>query len=121
MLEKAKNKGQIAAGRRIRLMREYKGLTREAFAEIVDLSPQFIADIEYGNKGISVDTLRSLCKALEVTADYILFGKLYDADKEEEAAQICDDIVAMLRPLNMRQLKHFRDIAVVYTESMSKN
>ena len=57
MSDELKELNQIAVGRRIRTMREARGMSREALAEIVDISPQFIADIEYGNKGMSIRTL----------------------------------------------------------------
>ena len=49
-------------GRRIRLVREDRKMTREMLAEKVDRSVTFITDIEYGNKSPSVRSLYSLCK-----------------------------------------------------------
>ena len=37
-------------GRRIRLRRELQQLSREQLAEKVDVTCQFIADLEYGNR-----------------------------------------------------------------------
>ena len=54
-----------AIGKRIRQQREYMGLTREQFAEQIDVTPKFCADIETGAKGMSVPTL---------STDYILYG-----------------------------------------------
>ena len=36
----------VAIGGRIRKQREYLGLTREQFAEKLDITPKFCADIE---------------------------------------------------------------------------
>lgn len=47
----------VAIGGRIRKQREYLGLTREQFAEKLDITPKFCADIELGTKGMSVPTL----------------------------------------------------------------
>ena len=38
---------RIAMGRRIRVIREARGLTREALAESLDISPQFVACLLY--------------------------------------------------------------------------
>ena len=46
-----------ALGLRIRRCREDIGLTREQFAEQVKISPQFLAEIENGKKGMSAETL----------------------------------------------------------------
>ena len=61
-------------GIRIKQLRISQGLTRERLAEKAEISTQFLADIEYGNKGMSAATLYKLCKALSVSSDYLLFG-----------------------------------------------
>ena len=57
MNKNLKELNQKEIGRRIRTIRDSKGLTREVLAEMVDVSSQFIADVEYGNKGMSIKTL----------------------------------------------------------------
>ena len=66
---------RVAVGRRIRNYREELGLTREAFAEQVGISPQFLSEIESAKKGISVETLHKICTAFQVSSDYFVFGK----------------------------------------------
>jgi len=61
-------------GARIRKQREYFGYTREAFAEMLNVTPKFCADIELGNKGMSVQTLCKISDLLKLSTDYILFG-----------------------------------------------
>ncbi|MGN0162492.1 MAG: helix-turn-helix domain-containing protein [Candidatus Ornithomonoglobus sp.] len=61
-------------GIRIKALRNEKRLTREQLAEKAEISTQFLADIESGNKGMSVATLYKLSKALCVSSDYLLFG-----------------------------------------------
>ena len=46
----------IQIGKRLRRHRENMNLTREEFAEKANISPQFLAEIENGKKGMSVDT-----------------------------------------------------------------
>src|SRR5699024_8761183 len=55
-------------GLRLRGMREQRALTRERLAEYSDISVQFLADIETGRKGMTVQTLRKLALALHCTA-----------------------------------------------------
>ena len=64
----------VSAGARIRKQREYLGLTREQFAEQIDVTPKFCADIELGVKGMSIPTLCKISKKLLLSTDYILFG-----------------------------------------------
>lgn len=61
-------------GIRIRNQREQFGYTREQFAEMLNVTPKFCADIELGNKGMSVQTLCKISDILKLSTDYILFG-----------------------------------------------
>ena len=120
MFENFKELSRTAMGRRIRVIREARKMTREVLAERVDLSVTFITDIEYGNKCPSVKSLYLLCQALESTADYVLGGVKYDADEEEEAAELCREIIGILKKCDIDQLKGFRDISLIYTASLMK-
>lgn len=66
----------VEIGARIRKQRESFGYTREAFAEELDITPKFCADIELGNKGMSVQTLCRISSVLKISTDYILFGTI---------------------------------------------
>ena len=63
------------AGERIFLMRNMRGYTRDTLAEMADITPKFLYEIETGKKGFSGCVLYNLCKALDVDSDYILTGK----------------------------------------------
>ena len=64
----------VEIGARIRKQREQFGYTREAFAEQIGVTPKFCADIELGNKGMSIQTLCNISTVLKLSTDYILFG-----------------------------------------------
>lgn len=68
-----------AVGARVRTQREYMGYTREQFAELLDVTPKFCADIELGVKGMSVQTLCKISQILRLSTDYILFGSVEHA------------------------------------------
>ncbi len=67
-------------GLRLRRLREARDLTRERLAEYADISVQFLADIETGRKGMTVQTLRKLALALHCSADAIVFGEPEEKD-----------------------------------------
>ena len=71
-----------AMGRRIRVIRERKDLSREELAEKIGITPAFISDVEYGNKGMSIKNLYLLSQLLDVSVDYLLSGTLYSMDKD---------------------------------------
>ena len=66
--------------RRIRAARENMGYTREKFAEKLDVSVSYLAELERGRTGISVKMLVKVCGVLGLSADYVLFGAERDAD-----------------------------------------
>ena len=59
---------------RIRQARENMGYTREKFAENLDVSVSYLAELERGRTGISVKMLVKVCNVLGLSADYVLFG-----------------------------------------------
>ena len=65
---------------RIRKARENMGYTREKFAEKLDVSVSYLAELERGRTGISVKMLIKVCNILGLSADYVLFGTERDAD-----------------------------------------
>lgn len=62
-------------GFRIKQCRRLKRLTQEEFAEITDLSPHYIYEIERGSKAMSLPTMGRILDALEISADYLLYGE----------------------------------------------
>lgn len=69
-----------AIGRRIRAFRLKNNLTQAQLAESLDVSTNFISEVETGKKNISIDTLCRLCQQYQLSADFILFGKESSAD-----------------------------------------
>ena len=69
---------------RIRKAREDLGYTREKFAEKLDVSVSYLAELERGRTGISVKMLTKVCNVLGLSADYVLFG----ADRQDDALRL---------------------------------
>ena len=67
---------------RIRRAREERGYTREKFAEKLDVSVSYLAELERGRTGISVKMLIKVCNVLGLSSDYILFGNERSGDKK---------------------------------------
>ena len=64
----------IQIGEQVRVAREQAKLTQEMLAEKIEVSPQYISDLERGVVGIALPTLKKLCCALGIASDQILFG-----------------------------------------------
>ena len=70
-----KDDTNAAIGERIKEIRTKMNITQEALAEKVSLGGgQQVSDIERGLCGISVTKLIEFCIALNIDADYLLFG-----------------------------------------------
>jgi DNA-binding XRE family transcriptional regulator len=54
---------------RIRVWREHRGLTAKALAEKADIAQPFLSQIETGKREGTIETLRRLSEALNVTID----------------------------------------------------
>ncbi|RGG63190.1 XRE family transcriptional regulator [Eubacterium sp. AF17-7] len=62
------------AGSRVRYARELNHFTRDELAEYAGISTKFLYEIENNHKGMSAHTLLNICKALDVSCDYIMTG-----------------------------------------------
>ena len=69
------NSNRLETGKRIRDLRLSHHLTQAQFAESLDVSTNFISEIETGKKGVSQYMLYRLCEQYDLSADYLLFGK----------------------------------------------
>ena len=70
-----KTNGNVQLGRRIRLVRDLSGLTQAELAEIIDVSIQYLSDLERGLVGASTRTICRICEATNCSADYVLLGR----------------------------------------------
>lgn len=106
-------------GRRIRSQREGMHMSRNELAFALGVSGKFIADIEYGDKGVSIQNLYRLSQILGLSADYILGGDPAAKDsKNPEAERIKENIIGPLSACSVEQLKCMEQIARYYVEGI---
>ena len=67
-------------GKRIQQSRIAANITQEYFSEQLDVSPQFISDLERGAVGASLVTIVEISNILNTTTDYILKGKKIETE-----------------------------------------
>lgn len=94
---KTKKELNIQIGERIRYSRETSELTQEKLAEMIDVSIQYISDLERVVVGTSIPTMIKLCETLKVSSDYILLGRIEKND--------LSDIIERLRFLSPNELQ----------------
>ena len=64
----------IAIGNRIRAERERLGLSREKFAELIELSDYYVGQLERGERSMSLMALVKISTHLHESLDYLIFG-----------------------------------------------
>ena len=75
-------------GRRIKEVRKARGMTQEALAERIEMSPQYLSRIEGGSQSPSVEMLTKLADSLEVEVWEIFdFGDPGTAKELREAVR----------------------------------
>ena len=105
-------------GKRISMRRKQLGLTQEKLAERAGLTSQTISTAETGTKALRPWNIVKLCSAMEISADYLLFGKTSDTD-----LGIISQKVSALSPEQYRHLENIINsfLAAVKTGNNDEN
>lgn len=108
-------------GERVRIARTSRGLSREKLSEMLGISALFLGYIECGQRGMSIETLQKLCNALNVSADYILFG----TDNSKTDRELLIDSIAELEPqyisLAVEQINNLKKTIAIIRHTESQN
>ena len=88
---KEKKEINVIVGENIRFYREQAGFSREKLAELVGVTPRFLADAELGFVGVSLTNIKRICEILGVSADRLLW-------KEENKNVVLSERLKYLGP-----------------------
>lgn len=105
---------RLAVGDRLRLKRTLLGLTQDEMAEKIDRATKYYADIERGSCGMSIETLMALSEVLNMSLDYLIYGK---ESSSNEKLQHTDEVAAILNMLNnadARSQKYAKEILKLF-------
>lgn len=89
-------------GKKIRNLRNMHHFSQADLAELIDVSTNYIGQIERGDRKPSLETLVSLCSVLNTTMDYLLSDSI---QKNED--QISIDILDKLSSLSSEEKEFF--------------
>ncbi len=95
-------------GSRIYERRKELNMTQKELAEAVELSIQSISSIELGKKAVRPENLVNICRALDVSADYLLFGERSEKQLEpvaEMLSRLGSDDLELLKTIIKRMSK----------------
>lgn len=81
-------------GQRLCARRLQMNMTQEELAERANVTSQTISFAELGKKAMRADTIIGICRALQVSADYLLFGEVTHKELsalEQKISQLSPD------------------------------
>lgn len=105
----------VTIGAMVREARTAKGLTQEELAEKVEIGVTYLSDIERGKKYPSLSLFVKLTEVLEVSADYLLRGKL-DSGKPH----IFHELDALMEVLSPGERQGAVEIVKAYVKALGK-
>lgn len=105
-------------GARIRARREALNMSRSELGKLLSVTGKFNADIEYGDKGVSLKNLYRLKQVLGVSADYILEGDETYISADEKKKRLSENIMGSLSVCSVQQLNCMEQIARLYVEGI---
>ena len=96
-------------GDKIRIEREKFDISREKFAELLNLSPFFVGQIERGERKMSISTLINVSECLHISIDYLIFGEVHKVQEHnslqylinkcsEKEAKVIEEITKVILP-----------------------
>lgn len=81
-------------GKRIQKIRKAKGYTQQQFAEMIDLSPNYLSDIERGKSSSRLDKLVTIINALDCSADDV-FADVTNCGYKVKASRLSEQLEAL--------------------------
>lgn len=82
-----------AIGQRIKIARIKKGITQETVADLIDITPAHMSNVETGKTKVSLPTLIEIANALSVSVDVLLCDNVLASQNifKGEAKEIFED------------------------------
>lgn len=75
---------RISVGERIKEKRMILGMSQEELGEKIDRATKYCSDIERGICGMSAETMIAISAALDMSLDYMIFGKSTELEQARQ-------------------------------------
>lgn len=105
-----------AIGKRIKIARIKADLTQERLAEMVEISPTHMSNIETGTTRVSLTAIVSLANALSVTVDDLLCDSVVKSKVQFEK-----DIAGILADCDEYEIRMVKDMAQTLKETLRRD
>ena len=99
-------------GLRIKNCRRERQLTQEKFAELIDVTPHYIYEIERGSRAMSLYTFNNIVVCLDISSEYLLYG--YDSPRKANIPKKQKDrLTLILEKLSPQKRNTIADVITV--------
>ena len=105
-----------AIGKRIKIARIKADLTQERLAEMVEISPTHMSNIETGTTRVSLTAIVSLANARSVTVDDLLCDSVVKAKVQFEK-----DIAGILADCDEYEIRMIKDMTKALKETLRRD
>ena len=105
-----------AIGKRIKIARIKADLTQERLAEMIEISPTHMSNIETGTNRVSLTAIVSLANALSVTVDDLLCDSVVKSKVQFEK-----DIAGILADCDEYEIRMVKDMAQALKETLRRD
>lgn len=105
-----------AIGKRIKIARIRADLTQERLAELVDVSPTHLSNIETGSTRVSLTLIVNLANALSVTVDDLLCDSVLMAK-----SQFQSDISSLIETCDEYEIRIVRDMTEALVQTLRRD
>lgn len=90
-------------GKKIRDQRRIKNMSQEKLAELIDVTPSYISNIESGNRVVSLPTMLKIVKVLDLSLDYLLLEDITNQSNDTNIDKMLIEFRNILEKLNNKQ------------------
>lgn len=105
-------------GARVRARRDALGMSREELAKKLSVTAKTIANIEYGEKGVTLKNLYKLKQVLGVSIDYLMDGDDIFIDTEDKRKMLSENILSSLSVCSEKELDRIEKVTRLYVETI---
>ena len=105
-------------GARVRARRDALGMSREDLAKQLSVTAKTIANIEYGEKGVTLKNLYKLKQVLGVSIDYLMEGDASFIDTEDRRKMLSENILSSLSVCSEKELDRIEKVTRLYVETI---
>ncbi len=92
---------KILFGKKLKSLREERGLTQQELAELINMQPNSIAQIEIGYKAVSFTTIEKIAKNLDIS-----YCELFDFQEVQNSNTLIAGILHELHNFDTNELKY---------------